>query len=215
MKSKELQKVVLSKWYLNKNLSSFKWWDCCKNNQTVVSVWLYQIVKSTANIQKVKHRLRSKKRVSARKLSMNLLRFPREACSANNGKRLGRCPYKKGIEPLLKRSNGKTFANWLRTNFGKENTMTILFSDQTLMVSTNSENDRVCPEDRAHAEKKAAIKQRQKGMLWLSASSNGITFSMKDRLFISVIRWEWNFWWRVALSSGSTLASFNTTKWCR
>ena len=35
----------------------------------------------------------------------------------------------------------------------------------TLMVSTNCENDRVCPGDRPHAEKKAAIKQRQKGML--------------------------------------------------
>ena len=43
--------------------------------------------------------------------------------------------------------------------------MTILLSDETLMVSMNCENDRVCPGDRAHAEKKDAIKQRQKVML--------------------------------------------------
>ena len=30
---------------------------------------------------------------------------------------------------MIKRSNGKTFANWLRTNFRKEDIMTILFSD--------------------------------------------------------------------------------------
>ena len=53
--------------------------------------------------------------------------------------------------------------------------MTILLSDETLIVSTNCENDRVCPGDRAHAKKKAAIKQRRKLMVWLAASSKGIT----------------------------------------
>ena len=56
---------------------------------------------------------------------------------------LGRRPYKKVIEPLLSNDQKIKRKNGVRTNFGKEDTMTILFSDQTLMVSTNCENDRV------------------------------------------------------------------------
>ena len=45
----------------------------------------------------------------------------------------------------------------------------------TLMASTNSENDRVWPADRADVDKKSGIKQRRKLMVWLGASSKGIT----------------------------------------
>ena len=48
-------------------------------------------------------------------------------------KDVGLCPYKKVIEPLLsndqkiKRSNGKTFANCLRTNFRRGHVDNFLF----------------------------------------------------------------------------------------
>ena len=80
--------------------------------------------------------------------------------------------YKKVIEPLIKRSNGK---NWVRTNFRKEDVSFQMRNFLTLMVSTNCENDRVWPVDRPHADKKGGIKQRQKEMVCLGASSKGIT----------------------------------------
>ena len=46
----------------------------------------------------------------------------------------------------------------------------ILFSDGTLMVSTNCQNDRVWPGGHADADKKAGIKQRRK----FSLESNGL-----------------------------------------
>ena len=42
-------------------------------------------------------------------------------------------PYKKVIEPLLsndQKIKRKKFVNWVRTNFRKEDTMRILFSDE-------------------------------------------------------------------------------------
>lgn len=43
--------------------------------------------------------------------------------------------YKKTTEPLLTdqhKEKRKRFANWIRTNFRKEDTMTILFSDEKM-----------------------------------------------------------------------------------
>ena len=48
---------------------------------------------------------------------------------------LGLHPYKKVIEPLLsddQKLKRKQFANWLRTNFQKEDTLKILFSDEKM-----------------------------------------------------------------------------------
>ncbi len=76
----------------------------------------------------------------------------------------------------------KKFANWVRTNFRKEETMKILFSDEKFFDIDgvyNSQNDRVWAVDRADADKKGGIKQRQKFpqkvMVWLSACSKGVT----------------------------------------
>ena len=47
---------------------------------------------------------------------------------------------------MIKRSNGKIFANWIRTNFRKEETMRILFSDEKVFDIDgvdNSQNDRM------------------------------------------------------------------------
>ena len=58
---------------------------------------------------------------------------------------------------MIKRSNGKTFSNWLRTNFRNEDTMKILFSDEKFFdidSDNNSQNDRVWAVDRADTDKR-------------------------------------------------------------
>ena len=83
---------------------------------------------------------------------------------------------------MIKRSNGKKFANWVRRNFRKEDTIRILFSDEKFFDIDgvyNSQNDRVWAVDRADVDKKGGIKQRRKFpwkvMVWLGACSKGIT----------------------------------------
>ena len=104
MKSKDLQKVGLSKYHnghkttkIHRDLNG---WDWFNNNQTVVtnntSVWLYQIVKSTRwstfrnnegqNIQKVKHPFTPKEKSISSKTIDGPSNF-REKCSTNNEKR--------------------------------------------------------------------------------------------------------------------------------
>ena len=61
---------------------------------------------------------------------------------------------------MIKQSNGKNFANWLRTNFRKEDTMRMFFSDGKFFDIDgvyNSQNDRVWAVDRADADKKVAL----------------------------------------------------------
>ena len=61
---------------------------------------------------------------------------------------------------MIKHSNGKNFANWLRTNFRKEDTMRIFFSDGKFFDIDgvyNSQNDRVWAVDRADDDKKVAL----------------------------------------------------------
>ena len=103
MKSKDLQKVILSKYQHGDNptkiycdlnggigLRTIERW--CQMMRRSGSVKLSSppdgscFSKTKGNIQKVKHRLRRKKRVSARKLSLER-RYFREKCSANNEKR--------------------------------------------------------------------------------------------------------------------------------
>ncbi len=62
---------------------------------------------------------------------------------------LGLYPYKKVIEPLLsddQKLKRKQFVNWVRTNFRKEDTLKILFSDEKMFDIDgvyNTQNDRV------------------------------------------------------------------------
>jgi len=143
-----------------------------------------RVFRTKNNILKVKNRLRRKKRVSARKLSIEL------DISTTSIRRilkidLGLKPYKKVIEPSLsddQKIKRKKFANWVRHNFRKEETMKILFSDEKFFDIDgvyNSQNDRVWAVDRADANKKGGIQQRrkfpQKVMVWLGACSKGIT----------------------------------------
>ena len=75
-------------------------------------------------------------------------------------KDLGLRPYKKVIEPLLsndQKIKRKKFANWIRTNYRKEDTMRIFFSDEKFCDIDgvyNSQNDRVRTVDRADANKR-------------------------------------------------------------
>ena len=98
---------------------------------------------------------------------------------------LGLHPYKKVIEPLLsddQKLKRKQFANWVRTNFRKEDTLKILFSDEKMFDIDgvyNTQNDRVWAVDRADANKNGGIQRRrkfpQKVMVWLGACSKGLT----------------------------------------
>ena len=74
------------------------------------------------------------------------------------------------------------FANWIRTDFRKEDTMRILFSDEKLFDIDgiyNSQNDRIWAVNRAEADIKGGIRQirksLQKVMVWLGACSKGLS----------------------------------------
>ncbi|CAF4630188.1 unnamed protein product [Rotaria magnacalcarata] len=98
---------------------------------------------------------------------------------------LGLHPYKKVVEPLLsddQKIKRKKFTSWIRTNFRKEETMRILFSDEKFFDIDgvyNSQNDRVWTIDRADADKNGGIKHKrkfpQKVVVWLGACSKGVT----------------------------------------
>ena len=165
MKSKDLQKVVLSKYQngdtttkIHRDLNGGidlrtieRWCQMIRRSGSVKlssSPGGPRFARTTGNIQKVKHRLRRKKRVPARNLSMELGMSERSVRRIMKNDQ-GLCPYKKVIEPLLsndQKIKRKKFANWLRTNFRKEDTMTILFSDEKFFDIDgvyNSQNDRV------------------------------------------------------------------------
>ena len=193
MKSKDLQNIVLSKYQngdaptkicrdLNGGISlvTVKRW--CRMIRRTGSTELSgthggrRIVRTKENILKVKNRLRRKTGVSTRKLSMEL------GISSTSVRRilkvdLGLKPYKKVVEPSLsddQKIKRKKFANWVRNNFRKEETMRILFSDEKFFDIDgvyNSQNDRVWPVDRADANEKGGIQQRRK----FPQKSNGMT----------------------------------------
>ena len=81
---------------------------------------------------------------------------------------IGLCLYKKLMESSLsddQRVKRKNFANGARTNFRKQDTMKILFSDEKYFDIDgvyNSQNDRVRAENRADADEKGGVKQGRK-----------------------------------------------------
>jgi hypothetical protein len=143
-----------------------------------------RLIRTPGAIQKVKNRTKRKKRLSVRKLS-NDLNISQISINRILKIDLGYRPYKKIIEPFLTdahKAGRKKFANWVRTNFRKEQTMKILFSDEKMFDIDgvyNSQNDRIWAPNRAEANKKGGTKQKrkfpQKVMVWLGACSKGIT----------------------------------------
>lgn len=201
MKSKDLQKVVFSKFQngdrptkIFKDLSgvlsleTVKRW--CKMIKETGAIELSsppgrpRIIRTPGTIQKVKNRLKRKKRVSARRLSkeLDISQTTIRRILRND---LGCHPYKKIIEPNLTdahKAERKRFANWVRTNFRKDQTMKILFSDEKMFDIDgvyNSQNDRIWAPNRAAANQKGGIHKKrkfpQKVMVWLGACSKGIT----------------------------------------
>jgi transposase len=201
MKSKDVRNIVLSKHQngdgstkifrdLNGSISlkTVKRW-CTMINHTGSIEPSYspgrpRIARTKGNIQKVKSRLQRKKRVSSRKLA-NELGISRRSVQRILQSDLGCRPYKKIIEPFLTddhKIKRKKFANWIRTNFKKEQTMKILFSDEKMFDIDgvyNAQNDRVWAVDRAEADKNGAIQPKRKFpakvMVWLGVCSEGVT----------------------------------------
>lgn len=92
---------------------------------------------------------------------------------------------KKTVQPLLTdahKAKRKRFANWIRTNFRKEQTLKILFSDEKYFDIDgvyNVQNDRVWAASRSDANRMGGIVEKrkfpQKVMVWLGACSKGIS----------------------------------------
>ena len=98
---------------------------------------------------------------------------------------LGCRAYKCFVEPALKeehKERRKKFANWVRTNFRKQETLRILFSDEKQFDINgvyNSQNDRIWAVNRAEADAKGGIHQKKafspKVMVWLAVCSKGVS----------------------------------------
>ena len=94
-------------------------------------------------------------------------------------------PYKMTVQPSLTdqhKESRKRFANWIRTNFRKDDTMKILFSDEKMFDIDgvyNSQNERIWAAYRMEADAKGGIKRRrkypQKVMVWLAVCSQGVS----------------------------------------
>lgn len=201
MKSADLRNVVLSKHqagdYPTKifhdlngalSLSTIKRW--CKMAEETGSIDLAKppgrprTIRTKGAIKKVKQRLQSRKKVSTRKLAIDLS-MSRTSIQRILKSDLGLRAYKKIIEPRLtdeQKIKRKQFANWVRNNFRKEQTMNILFSDEKMFDLDgiyNSQNDRIWAVNRAEADSKGGIRQvrkfPQKVMVWLAVCSKGIS----------------------------------------
>jgi transposase len=201
MKSLDMQKLVLSKFQsgdgptkifndLNRiiGLSTVKRW--CKMITETGSINLFKSpgrprsARTKAAINKVKQQLQRKKNVSTRKLSKKL-GLPRTSVQRILKDDLKCHPYKKIIEPALTDEHitkRMKFANWIRTNFKKEKTMKILFSDEKMFDIDgvyNSQNDRIWAVDRVTANNNGGIKKKQKFsqkvMVWMGVCSKGLT----------------------------------------
>ena len=201
MKSKALQKLVLSK-YQNgdgpskifadiKGVIGFRtinrW---CQMIRETGSIELKcpsggpRSVRTNANIQKIRSRLKRKKRISSRKLA-NELNISRTSVQRILQKELNLQAYKHRVEPLL--TNGQKvkrikFANRIRNHFRKEQTLKLLFSDEKffdLNGMYNAQNDRIWSTNRNEADKDGGIKQKQKFpqkvIVWLGACSKSVT----------------------------------------
>ncbi|CAF3679506.1 unnamed protein product [Rotaria socialis] len=165
MKSKDFQKLVLSKSEngdgttkifrdLNGATSLSTIERCCRRIREVGTIDLVnsrecsRIIRTKAAIQKVKRRLNRRKPLSSRKLARE------SGISRSSVQRILKSDlelqaYKIQKEPLLTDSHKEKrtrFANWIRTNFRKENTMNILFSGEKMFDidgAYNSQNDRI------------------------------------------------------------------------
>ena len=198
MKSKDLQKLVLSKYEKSEGpseifrhlngalcLRTVKRW--CKMIRETGSIELStspgrsRTIRTKESIKKVKHRLNQKKKVTSRKLAveLNISRTSVRRILKND------LLLRPIVEPLLTdehKEKRKKFSNWVRTRFRKEDTMKILFSDEKLFDIDgiyNSQNDRIWAVSRVEADKRGGVKQKrkfpEKVMVWLAVCSKGVS----------------------------------------
>ena len=98
---------------------------------------------------------------------------------------LGCRPYKYVVEPALTEEHKvkrKKFANWIRTNFRKQETLKILFSDEKMFDIDgvyNTQNDHIWVVSCDEANQKGGIHQKKKFpvkvMVWLGVCSKGVS----------------------------------------
>ena len=140
-------------------------------------------VRTPEAIKNVKVRADAKGRVSVQKRARELHISRTNIHRILNGD-LKYCAYKKIVQPFLTdahKAERKAFTNWIRTNFRREQTMRILFSDEKIFDidgASNLQNDRVWAPSRSEASERDGIVEKrkfpQKVMLWLGACSKGI-----------------------------------------
>ena len=143
-----------------------------------------RVIRTKNLIQKVKNRLKCKRKVSSRKMAQDF-DVSRTTVRRILKEDLGCYAYKKRIEPLMtnaQKDKRKKFANWIRTNFTKEQTLRFVFSDEKMFDIDgiyNSQNDRIWACDRREADEKGGRKQErklpQKVMVWLAVCSKGVS----------------------------------------
>lgn len=201
MKSKDLQQVVLSK--IKKGEAPKKifsdlngavgyrtierWCKMVRDDGTIDlsrPPGRQRTIRTKSAIQKVKRNLKSGKKVSCRKLALKMHMSSASAYRILKHDLQLRA-YKQLREPFLKdehKDKRKKFANWVRQNFRKQDTLRILFSDEKLFDLDgiyNSQNDRIWAVDREEANQKGGFKQQrkfpQKVMVWLGVCSEGVS----------------------------------------
>ena len=177
MKNKDLQNVVLSKYQngdtptkIYHHLSSaiglrtIKRWCQTGTINLSSSPDCPHLVRTKANINRVKDCSGRKSRVSARKIAteLNISRISVWRILKND---IGLRSYNKIMEPSLsddQRVKWKNLQIILRTNFRKENTIEILFSDEKYFDIDgvhNSHSGRVRAVNHVDADEKGAVNQ--------------------------------------------------------
>lgn len=201
MKSKDLQKLVISKRQNGDgpkrifddlcgavSLPTVKRWYRMISDQGTINLSTApgrpRSATTKETVQKIRRRLGRKKRVTTQKLADEV------GISKTSVRRILRndlrltC-YKRTIVPMLSDEHKKKrvkFANWVRNHFRKDDTMRILFSDEKMFDINgvyNAQNDRIWGVNRGEADRHGGIKPQQKFpqkiMVWLGACSKGVT----------------------------------------
>ena len=170
------------------SLSTIERW--CKSVRETGGIALFKstgrprTIRTKESIQKVENRLKQRKTVSSRKLAREL-GISRTSVRRILKNDLGLHAYKVQNEPSLTDEHKQKrihFADWVRKNFRKEDTMRILFSDEKMFDIDgiyNSQNDRIWAVNRAEADSKGGTRQKRKFphkvMVWLGVCSEGIS----------------------------------------
>ena len=201
MKSEDIRKIVLSKYKKSETPTKiFRDLNGCVGLRTIerwckivretgsikmsYSTGRYRSARTKTNVQKIKKALKNHKLSSTRKLSKKY-KISRTSVRRILKNDLNLKPYKRVSVPLITEAHilqRKKFANWVRTNFSKQKTMRILFSDEKIFDTNgicNSQNERLWCINREEANKNGGTHKEKKFppkvMVWLGACSKGLS----------------------------------------